>query len=233
MINPHGGPISRDDGDFDYWAQFFSSRGYAVLQVNFRGSSGYGLEFMKAGLKNWGLNMQDNLEDSVRWLIYKGIADPDSICIVGGSYGGYAALMGVAKTPELYACAISFAGISDLRKMLGHTRHYTNRRVAEEQIGTDKKQLKETSPRLLAESIQVPVLLAHGSKYPVVPVQQSRLMESALEKHNNEFEYLEFKDGDHFLSSAGHRLVFFKAMERFLARYLGKQDTKNRETAAH
>ena len=220
IVFPHGGPISRDDSDFDYWTQFFANRGYAVLQVNFRGSSGYGYDFMKAGLQNYGLTMQDDLEDSTRWLIDAGIADPDRICIVGASYGGYAALMGVADTPELYACAVSFAGLSDLNKFMISKRNYLNYEVVKEQFGTDKGQLRETSPRRLADQITVPVLLAHGDKDRVVPVDHSRDMRKALGVADKEYEYLEFDDGDHYLSNAEHRMEFFKAMDVFLAKYL-------------
>ncbi|MBO6226918.1 MAG: S9 family peptidase, partial [Shewanella sp.] len=109
IIFPHGGPISYDSNDFDYWAQFFANRGYAVFRMNFRGSAGYGYEFMKAGLKSWGLEMQNDVEDGTRYLIDQGISDPKRICIVGASYGGYAALMGAAMTPDLYRCAVSVA----------------------------------------------------------------------------------------------------------------------------
>ena len=105
IVFPHGGPISFDGGGFDYWTQYFASRGYAVLQMNFRGSSGYGYEFMAAGLQAWGLEMQNDVEDGTRWLIEQGIADPEKICVVGGSYGGYAALMEAARNPDLYQCA--------------------------------------------------------------------------------------------------------------------------------
>lgn len=220
VILPHGGPISRDDGDFDYWTQFFVNRGYAVLQVNFRGSSGYGFDFMQAGLQNYGLTMQDDLEDSTRWLIEQGITDSERVCIVGGSYGGYAALMGVAKTPDLYACAVSFAGLSDLNKVLSNARNYLNRDVVREQFGADAAQLRETSPRRLAELITAPVLLVHGDKDRVVPVDHSRLMRNALKKEDKQFEYIEFDEGDHYLSKAEHRLEFFQAMDSFLAKHL-------------
>lgn len=220
IVFPHGGPISADDGDFDYWTQFFASRGYAVMQINFRGSSGYGFEFMSAGIQNYGLKMQDDLEDATDWLVRNGIASLDRICIVGGSYGGYAALMGVVKTPDLYACAVSFAGLSDLVKVVSYARNFTNKDVVREQFGADRSLLRAVSPRELAENISAPVLLAHGDKDRVVPVEHSRLMRTALKKADKEFEYLEFDEGDHYLSNSAHRLSFFKAMDAFLSKHL-------------
>ena len=166
--------------------------------------------------------MQDDLEDSTNWLIEQGIADPDRICIVGGSYGGYAALMGVAKTPDLYACAISFAGISDMNRMLSRSTGYRNSEVVKEQFGTDLKQLRETSPRRLVDAIKVPVLLAHGDKDRSVPVEQSRLMRTAMEKAGKDVKYMEFKKGDHYLSVGDHRMEFFNAMDAFLAEHLAQ-----------
>ena len=115
---PHGGPESRDELGYDWWQQFLASRGYAVVQMNFRGSWGYGINFSKAGFRQWGGTMQDDVTDAVNYIIDKGVADPDRICIVGGSYGGYSALAGAAFTPDLYKCAVSYSGVSDLSRML-------------------------------------------------------------------------------------------------------------------
>lgn len=231
VLHPHGGPIARDTSGFDYWTQFFANRGYAVLQVNFRGSSGYGFDFMEAGLQNWGQEMQEDLEDATRWLVEEGIADPERICIVGGSYGGYAALMGVAKTPDLYACAVSFAGVTDLNRLVKGARGYTSYEAVKEIVGTDKSQLRETSPARLAEAINAPILLAHGDKDIRVQVEHSRLMKSALQRADKDFEYIEFEDGDHHLSNAEHRMEFFKAMDTFLAKYLAPR-ADNRQASS-
>ena len=220
IIFPHGGPISFDDGDFDYWTQFFANRGYAVLQMNFRGSHGYGFDFMQMGLQGWGAQMQDDVEDGTRWLIAEGIADPKRICIVGASYGGYAALMGVVKTPELYQCAVSFAGVSDVESLVKYHRNYTNYAVVKKQIGDDFSLLEQNSPLTHVDKINVPVLLLHGTDDRSVPYQQSDMMYKALLRQNKPVEYIEFDKGDHYLSNNSHRLETFKAMDRFLKQHL-------------
>ncbi|HSB98063.1 MAG TPA: S9 family peptidase [Spongiibacteraceae bacterium] len=224
IIFPHGGPIASDDTDFDYWTEFFANRGYAVLQMDFRGSGGYGHDFMTAGLKQWGLQMQDDVVDGTRWLIEQGIADKDRICIVGASYGGYAALMGAVKSADLYRCAISFAGVSDLRELVDSRRNFRNAKVATLQIGSswsDREQLKATSPRLLADQIKMPILLVHGTKDRSVPFEQSEQMAAALKSAGKPYQFIVQEDGDHFLSSYEQRLQLFEAMDKFLATYLG------------
>ena len=220
IIFPHGGPISHDGSGFDYWTQFFTSRGYAVLQMNFRGSSGYGYDFMKAGLKNWGQAMQDDVEDGTHWMIKEGYADPDKICIAGASYGGYAALMGVIKTPDLYQCSISFAGVTDLPKLVADKQHYINGEVALEQIGRNRKLLKEHSPLRNVADITKPVLLIHGAKDRVVKHWHSEKMAKRLKKHNKQYEYLTLDNGTHFLSNSENRIATFQAMDKFLAEHL-------------
>ncbi len=220
IIFPHGGPMARAGGGFDYWTQFFTSRGYAVLQPNFRGSAGFGHEFMAEAVQGYGLEMQDDLEDGARWLIGRGIADRGRICIVGASYGGYAALMGAVKTPDFYRCAISYAGVSSLIDMRFYQRNYLNRKVAEEQIGTERSRLRAVSPRYHADKIQVPVLLAHGDRDRVVPVAQSRDMADALEDADRDFIYMELEDGSHNLHRQQNRTALFEAMERFLGEHL-------------
>ena len=220
VVLPHGGPISFDSDGFDYWTQLFANRGYAVMQMNFRGSAGFGYDFMAAGFQNWGLEMQDDVTDATRWLIDQGIADPERICIVGGSYGGYAALMGAAKTPELYRCVVSFAGVTDLLGLLFASRRYANSDVAEIQIGNRRRDLKARSPLTFAEDIDIPVLLIHGDKDVVVRVSQSRKMAKALERADKDVVYIEQPGGDHYLSTNEQRLEALKAMETFLAEHL-------------
>ncbi|MEL4293621.1 S9 family peptidase [Shewanella xiamenensis] len=223
IIFPHGGPISYDSNDFDYWAQFFANRGYAVFRMNFRGSAGYGYEFMKAGLKSWGLEMQNDVEDGTRYLINQGISDPQRICIVGASYGGYAALMGAAMTPELYRCAVSVAGVTDVAYLVKSSRRFTNYEVVKEQIGDDFNVLYERSPISKADKITIPVLLLHGDKDRVVKVQHSREMFDELKSRNKNVEYIELENGDHYLSNNDHRLTTFKALDKFLADNLKTQ----------
>lgn len=220
IVFPHGGPIHHETSDFDYWTQFFASRGYAVLQMNFRGSSGYGFDFMTAGLKNWGLTMQDDIVDGVEWLVDEGISDKDRICIVGASYGGYAALMGLAKTPDLFRCGISFAGVTDLKKLRRHQSKFMSAKVFDKQIGKDIKQLKATSPTTWAADITAPLLLIQGDKDRSVPLTQARAMVKVLKKNAIAHEYIEIEQGDHFLTKQQHRTRVFKAMDEFLAKHL-------------
>ena len=220
IIFPHGGPISYDDRGFDYWTQFFANRGYVVLQMNFRGSDGYGYDFMKAGLQNWGQAMQDDVEDGARALIKAGVSDPERICIAGASYGGYAALMGAVKTPDLYQCAVSFAGVTDVASLVSSARKYTTYDIVKEQIGSNRKLLKQVSPVNHVDKIQVPVLLVHGDKDRSVRVKHSRMMNKKLQKAGKDVTYLEIEDADHYLSKNEHRVATFKAMDAFLAKHL-------------
>lgn len=224
VVLPHGGPISLDGPTFDPWVQFLANRGYAVLQVNFRGSAGFGHEHMRAGLKRWGLEMQDDLSDALQWLVARSTADPARVCIVGGSYGGFAALMGAAKTPGLYRCAVSFAGISDLVALGAHRRSFLNQQaVFERQVGSlwdDSDQLKATSPRRLAEKIQAPVLLVHGTADRNVPFEQSELMADALKRAGKVHRLVTLDGGDHGLGHQAHRLQFFRELEQFLDLHL-------------
>lgn len=225
VVLPHGGPISLDSADFDPWVQFLADRGYAVLQVNFRGSAGFGHAHMHSGLKRWGLEMQDDLSDALQWLVEQGTADPARVCIVGASYGGFAALMGAAKTPDLYRCAVSFAGVSDLIDLGLHQRRYLDAEaVFERQVGSvwdDRAQLKATSPRRLAEQIKAPVLLVHGTADRSVPFDQSDDMASALKRAGKAYKFIRQEDGDHHLSHQAHRTQFFQELEAFLDAHIG------------
>jgi dipeptidyl aminopeptidase/acylaminoacyl peptidase len=201
--------------DFNYWTQFLVSRGWNVLQVNFRGSSGYGGDFLQAGFKRWGFEMQDDLTDAAQYVIGQGIADPERICIVGGSYGGYAALMGVVKTPEFFRCAVSFAAVSDLQSLLEERRQFLGYELgAERQLGSlwsDRGRLKATSPVNHADKIRTPLLIVHGAEDRVVPVEQSRAMVEALKDAGfTRMRYVELPDGDHHLSRQDDRLTFFR-----------------------
>ncbi len=221
IIFPHGGPISYDGSGFDYWTQFFANRGYAVLQMNFRGSYGYGYDFMKKGLSNWGLEMQDDIEDGTRWMIEEGYSDPDNICVVGASYGGYAALMGAIKSPGLYQCVVSFAGVTDIGSLLTQSRNFTNHEVTKRMLGDNSGDLRSRSPLKNANKISVPVLLIHGDKDRRVTVSHSRRMRSSLEKYKKDVTYLELKNGTHFLTRGQNRIATFRAMDDFLDKHLG------------
>ncbi len=222
VVYPHGGPVTagfESDG-FDYWTQLFANRGYAVMQMDFRGSAGYGYDFMAAGFQNWGLQMQDDVADATQWLIDNRIADPDRICIVGGSYGGYAALMGAAKTPDLYRCAVSFAGVTDLVGFMVAQQDFVNPEVDEVLLGSRRRDLKDRSPISFAADIEVPVLLIHGEHDNIVLVNQSRRMSRALKRLDKDVTYIEQPDGDHFLSTNEQRLEALLAIEAFLAEHL-------------
>jgi dipeptidyl aminopeptidase/acylaminoacyl peptidase len=221
LMFPHGGPIARDSEAFDYWSQFFASKGYAVLQMNFRGSAGQGYSHMKAGLQKWGKEMQDDIEDGARYLIDQGIADPAKIAIVGASYGGYAALMGTVRTPDFYKCAISFAGVSDVYELVRDSRAFwLNYNVVDEQIGRDRKHLEEISPINYVDKIKVPILLIHGESDRQVKPFHSEEMHKKLQKAGKPVEFVSLPDEDHYLSMERNRIDTFKAMDRFLDKCL-------------
>ncbi|MGJ7545232.1 alpha/beta hydrolase family protein [Variovorax sp. LT1R16] len=225
VLLSHGGPAAADTGSYDYVSQFMASRGWAVLQLDSRGSTGYGQDFREAGRRRWGLEMQDDLADGLRWMVDQGIADAGRVCIAGSSYGGYSALMGVVKDPALYRCAVSLAGPADLRDLLAHSQKFVGYAVnAEAEIGTwwgDREQLRQTSPALRAAEIRVPVLLVHGANDPAVPVTQSRDMAEALQKAGRtEVRYVELPLGDHTLSRQQDRVQFLTEVEQFLQKNL-------------
>lgn len=221
ILHPHGGPGAREYDGFDYWTSFFINRGYAVFRPNFRGSSGYGKQFADSQMQGWGLTMQDDLTDAAQWLVEQKIADPQRMCIVGASYGGYAAAMAAAKTPDLFQCAVSFAGVMDLEQLVSDSRHYTNKKFVRKQIGTDDDDLEARSPYYQASKIKIPMLLLHGDKDRVVDVRQSREMADELEDLGKTVRYVELENGDHYLSIQRNRHRVFQEMDAFLKTYLG------------
>lgn len=220
IILPHGGPMSEDGIGFDEYSAFLVNLGYAVFQPNFRGSSGRGHNFMMQAIGTMGLAMQDDLEDAADFLVKQKISDPKRLAIVGGSYGGYAALMGAAKTPDLFQCAISIAGISDIKKLRSSSYIYANHNTIKKQLGNDSEQLKKTSPVNLVNNIHIPVLLIHATYDTVVPVAQSRIMANALKAQHKNYEYLELEGGSHYFDYLPHRKQTFAAIEAFLTQHL-------------
>jgi dipeptidyl aminopeptidase/acylaminoacyl peptidase len=222
VVYPHGGPHARDRWGFDFMVQFLASRGYAVLQVNFRGSIGYGWDWYEAGLRNWGTVMVDDITAATRWAVAEGIADPAHMCIVGWSYGGYAALTSAAREPDLYKCSVSIAGVSDLRALAREdSRFYGGRKRAEYTLGTDSDELKAGSPLRAVERIKAPVLMVHGDADIQVSVEHSRAMARALNRADKKHELVIIKEGNHSLSRFEWRETLLTSLERFLAENLG------------
>jgi dipeptidyl aminopeptidase/acylaminoacyl peptidase len=218
VVYPHGGPYARDSWGFDPVVQFMASRGYAVVQVNFRGSTGYGEEWYQAGLRNWGTVMVDDITAATKWAIAEGIADPAHTCIVGWSYGGYAALMSAVREADLYKCVVSIAGVSDLRTLAeDERRFYGGRFRAQYSIGSDSDELKAGSPLRAPEKIKAPVLLVHGDNDIQVAVEHSRRMARALDHAKKKYELVIIKDGNHSLSRYEWRTTLFTKLEAFLA----------------
>ncbi len=218
VVYPHGGPHIRDRWRFDEMVQFFASRGYAVLQVNFRGSVGYGYDWYEQGHRNWGTVMVDDITASTKWAIAEGIADPANTCIIGWSFGGYAALMSAVREPGLYRCAVSIAGVADLRALAREdSRFYGGRRRVAHTLGDDVSELKAGSPLRAVEKIQVPVLLVHGDNDIQVSVDHSRRMARALKGQDKKHELVVIKDGNHSLSRYEWRETLLTKIEAFLA----------------
>ena len=226
VVLPHGGPHGvRDAWRFDSEVQFLASRGYAVLQPNFRGSGGYGQNFEEAGYREWGRTMQDDVTDATLWAIEQGIADRNRVCIYGGSYGGYAALMGVAREPDLYRCAIGSAGVYDLELMYtrGDIRSWMSGKAYLEKVLTDDATfLRSRSPINYASQIRVPVMLIHGGKDERVPPVHARNMRKALKREGNAPEWLYFNREAHGYYDEDNRAKMFRRIEAFLGQHIGE-----------
>jgi dipeptidyl aminopeptidase/acylaminoacyl peptidase len=226
VVNPHGGPWYRDTWVYNPEVQFLANRGYAVFQMNFRGSTGYGRAFWQASFKQWGKAMQDDITDGVQWLIDQGIADPKRIAIYGGSYGGYATLAGVTFTPKLYAAAIDYVGVSNLFTFIHTIPPYWKPylEMLYEMVGhpeEDKALLEAMSPALHADRIQTPLLIAQGANDPRVNKAESDQMVEALRKRGVEVEYLVKDNEGHGFGNEENRFDFYSALENFLVRHLG------------
>lgn len=217
IVLPHGGPSAHDTPGFNDWVQWLASRGYGVLQPQFRGSTGYGQRFQTAGFGQWGLAMQDDITDGTRWLIEQRLADPQRIALVGGSYGGYAALMGLVREPGLYRAAIAIAPVTDLATFLDDLHHtlYGDLNLPKVQNRTSGS-LEERSPVQQAARIQQPVLLVHGRKDSTVPVLHTELMARALQRAGKPVQTVVLPDADHYFTREADRLALLKAMTAFL-----------------
>ncbi len=225
VVNPHGGPWSRDDWRFNPEVQFLANRGYAVLQINFRGSTGYGRKFWAASFKEWGGKMQDDVSDGVKYLISQGIADPKRIAIYGGSYGGYATLAGLTFSPELYACGIDYVGVSNLFTFMKTIPPYWKpfNDMMHEMIGhpeKDKALLTARSPVFHVDRIRAPLLIAQGKNDPRVNIDESNQMVAALKKRGIDVPYLVKDNEGHGFHNEENRFDFYEAMEKFLAKHL-------------
>jgi len=225
VINPHGGPWYRDTWGFNPEVQFLANRGYAVLQMNFRGSTGYGRKFWEASFKQWGQAMQDDITDGVQWLIKQGIADPKRVAIYGGSYGGYATLAGVAFTPDLYAAAVDYVGVANMFTFMKTIPPYWKPflDMFHEMVGDpekDKAMMEAVSPVMHADKIKTPLFVAQGAHDPRVNKDESDQMVAALKKRGVEVEYMVKDNEGHGFHNEENRFDFYGAMEKFLAKYL-------------
>jgi len=223
VMLPHGGPHSHDEASFDWWAQALASRGYAVFQPNFRGSTNRDENFKRAGYGQWGRKMQTDISDGLGELVRQGIVDPKRVCIVGASYGGYAALAGVTLQKGLYRCAVSVAGVSDLGDMYWTDYRESGeskmlKRNLTEQLGSPSA-FAEVSPRKHARGADAPILLIHGKDDTVVPYKQSTAMESALKSANKPVEFVVLREEDHWLSRSATRLQMLEATVAFVTKH--------------
>lgn len=224
VVNPHGGPYGpRDTWGFRSEVQFLASRGFAVLQMNFRGSGGYGRVFEQAGYKKWGLEMQDDITDGVRWAISEGVADPKRVVIEGASYGGYAAMAGVAFTPELYCAAVNYVGVTDLvsqwRKFIDAPREgkrWVDTRIGDLGDHTVMERLEKTSPSRFADRIRVPVLMAYGRNDPRVNIEQGYAMEAALKRASIPHKMIIKENEGHGFRDEGKSIGWYQEIEAFL-----------------
>ncbi len=222
ILHPHGGPFGiRDAWSYNDEVQYYANRGFAVLQVNYRGSGGYGRGYEAAGFKKWGLEMQDDLSDGVKWAIAQGIADPVRVVISGASYGGYATMAGLTLTPELYCAGINYVGVTDIELLIPREAppdrmYWRNTRLGKLSDSADKKRLHDTSPVHFADRINVPLLMAYGKNDPRVHIDHGFDMERALKKAGKTFEMIIEADEGHGFRKEERRIAFFDTVDVFL-----------------
>lgn len=227
IVLPHGGP----HGPRDYWswnpeAQFFASHGYAVLQVNFRGSGGLGREFETAGYRKWGREMQDDLTDATLWAVEQGIADPERLCIYGASYGGYAALMGAVREPDLYKCAVGYVGVYDISYMFEEGDYLDNDRKASLTImelfhGTDEADWRARSPVYNVDKIKADLMIVTGKKDRRVPFEHHKRLVKALDEAGKSYETLIENKEAHGFYDVDNRVELYNRMLKFFDRNIG------------
>ncbi len=226
VLNVHGGPWHRDVWGYDPESQWFANRGYACLQVNFRGSTGYGKRFLNAGNREWGGAMHDDLIDAVEWVVDQGVADPKRIAIYGGSYGGYAALAGATFTPDVFCCAVDIVGPSNLITFIETIPPYWSSYLAmlHDRVGnpeTEADALIARSPLTHVDRIKIPMLIAQGANDPRVKQSESEQIVAIMEEKGIDHEYMLFPDEGHGFAKPENRLRFYAAAEKFLAKHLG------------
>jgi dipeptidyl aminopeptidase/acylaminoacyl peptidase len=226
VLNVHGGPWHRDVWGYNPEAQWFANRGYACLQVNFRGSTGYGKKFLNAGDREWGRAMHNDLVDAVEWTVREGVADADKLAIYGGSYGGYAALAGATFTPDLFCCAVDIVGPSNLLTFIESIPPYWSAflETMHKRVGnpdTDEELLRERSPLFSVDNIKIPMLIAQGANDPRVKQAESEHIVAAMEAKGIDYEYMLFEDEGHGFAKPENRLKFYGVAESFLAKHLG------------
>ena len=233
VLHPHGGPYGiRDDWVFNAEVQYYANRGYAVIQVNYRGSGGYGRKFERIGYHKWGLEMQNDLTDAVKWVIDQGIADPERVVISGASYGGYATMAGLTFTPELYCAGINYVGVTNLSTQWGKYKgtadqlSEVHKLFGDMDVSEDRKRAYDTSPCNFADRIRVPVLMAYGKNDPRVDMDQGYDMESALKKAGKTYEMIIEADEGHGFRKEEHRIAFFTKVDEFLRKYVQKAEVK-------
>ena len=232
IINPHGGPWARDNWGFNPEVQMLANRGYAVLQMNFRGSTGYGKSFVQSSYKQWGQNMQNDITDGVKWLIDQGIADPKRVAIYGGSYGGYATLAGITNTPELYAAAVDYVGVSNLFTFMETIPPYWEpyKKMLYEMVGDpntkDSIMMKANSPVFHTDKIKAALFVAQGANDPRVKKSESDQMVDALKKRGINVQYMVKENEGHGFHNEENRFDFYKAMTKFLEENLKVKEKK-------
>lgn len=226
VVNPHGGPWARDEWGFNNEVQFLANRGYAVLQMNFRGSTGYGRAFWEKSFKQWGRTMQNDITDGVNWLVKEGTVDPKRVAIYGGSYGGYATLAGITYTPDLYACAVDYVGVSNLFTFMNTIPPYWEpyKKMMYEMVGdpkADSLAMRESSPVFHMNNVKCPLFIAQGANDPRVNKDESDQVVAALKKRGVKVEYMVKDNEGHGFHNEENRFDFYGAMESFLEKHIG------------
>ena len=229
VIILHGGPWVRDSMIFNAQTQFLANRGFAVFQPNFRGSSGYGKTFLELGYGEWGGKMQLDIQDGLAWLVRNGITNPERVCLLGASYGGYAVLMALAQFPDDYKCAVALAPVTDLNLLVKDLRGNVSEKILIKAVKNKmtKRELSKRSPYKLAKQISDPILLLHGTLDRIIPFEHSDKMAKALEKANKDVRLIPLQNSGHDLFHEKTRLKYFREIEKFLKKHIGQPESAN------